>query len=32
MEGAKQQRVNEEITKASAGVAPILKAAVQEIE
>ena len=32
MEGAKQQRVIEEITKASAGLAPILKAAVQEIQ
>jgi hypothetical protein len=32
MEGAQQQRVIEEITKASAGLAPILKAAVQEIQ
>lgn len=32
MEGAKQQQVIAEITKASAGLAPILKAAVKEIQ
>jgi tripartite-type tricarboxylate transporter receptor subunit TctC len=31
MDGAKQQQVVEQITKASAGLAPVLKAAVQEI-
>lgn len=32
MEGARQQKVIEEINKASAGLAPILKAAVKEIQ
>lgn len=32
MEGARQQKVIEEITKASAGLAPILKAAVKDIQ
>jgi len=32
MEGARQQKVIEEITKAGAGLAPILKAAVKEIQ
>jgi tripartite-type tricarboxylate transporter receptor subunit TctC len=32
MDGARQQQVVEEITKASAGLAPILKAAIQEIK
>ena len=32
MEGAKEQQVIEEITKASAGLAPILKAAVKDIQ
>jgi len=32
MEGARQQKVIEDITKASAGLAPILKAAVKEIQ
>jgi len=32
MEGARQQKVIEDITKASANLSPILKAAVKEIQ